>query len=83
MTDVSPAEAEWPLINITDGAVGCLLLTDGRCAFPSACVDDILLERDEVTTGASMYHKAKANAMSLMSVDGDALVCDTPEVEVV
>lgn len=30
----SPTFAKWPLTVITDGAVGCLLLTGGRFSFP-------------------------------------------------
>lgn len=71
----SPTFAKWPLTVITDGAVGCLLLTGGRFSFPLGCnevgCDDMIEGLVQVALEMCGRDRAMEEAGAFMKVKGE------------
>lgn len=70
-----PTFAKWPLTVITDGAVGCLLLTGGRFSFPlgfnEVGCDDMVEGLVQVALQMFGRDRAMEEAGAFMKVKGE------------
>ena len=56
----SPTLAKWPLAVMTEGAVGCLMLFEGRVSFPLDCGDRSVDMMNAAKTNKVPYTRARA-----------------------